>query len=107
MKLIFLIRSVQSIGKDQLFSTKPRLARSGSKSKLDKSQLPPTDPSLTSRQTNDSNSNGKNNHRTINTNIDVNNQSSMNEKSPVKEYSTETSENKYRTQITKGNYILK
>ena len=45
---------IRSISKDQLFSTKPRLARSGSKTKLEKSQLPPTDTSgdKTHRSTN-------------------------------------------------------
>ncbi len=42
---ITLFSPIRSIIKNQLFSTKPRLARSGSKTKLDKTQLPPTDPS--------------------------------------------------------------
>ncbi|CAF0795206.1 unnamed protein product [Rotaria sordida] len=85
-------KSTQSIGKDQLFSTKPRLARSGSKSKLDKSQLPPTDPSLSSRQIHDYNSNGKNTNRTTNTNVEI-----IDDK--------QSTENKSRTKITKASVI--
>ena len=62
------IRSTHSFHRDQLFSTRPRLARSGSKSKLDRSQLPPTDPSLSSR----ANNNHQDSHRsTTNTNTHV------------------------------------
>ncbi|CAF0847128.1 unnamed protein product [Rotaria sordida] len=102
-------KSTQSIGKDQLFSTKPRLARSGSKSKLDKSQLPPTDPSLSSRQIHDYNSNGKNTNRTTNTNVEIIGKNYIDTKMPLKQFSIETiddkqsTENKSRTKITKGN----
>ncbi|CAF0896649.1 unnamed protein product [Rotaria sordida] len=104
-------KSTQSIGKDQLFSTKPRLARSGSKSKLDKSQLPPTDPSLSSRQTHDYNSNGKNTNRTTNTNVEIIGKNYIDTKMPLKQFSIETiddkqsTENKSRTKITKASVI--
>ncbi|CAF2855741.1 unnamed protein product, partial [Rotaria sp. Silwood2] len=99
-------RSTQSIGKDQLFSTKPRLARSGSKSKLDRSQLPPTDPS--SRQTHDYNSNGKNTNHTTNTNVEIIGKNYIDTKMSSKQFSIEhiddkqLTENKSRTKITKG-----
>ncbi|CAF0889942.1 unnamed protein product [Rotaria sordida] len=104
-------KSTQSIGKDQLFSTKPRLARSGSKSKLDKSQLPPTDPSLSSRQIHDYNSNGKNTNRTTNTNVEIIGKNYIDTKMPLKQFSIETiddkqsTENKSRTKITKASVI--
>ncbi|CAF1150733.1 unnamed protein product [Rotaria sordida] len=45
--------SIKSIGKDQLFSTKPRLARSGSKPKFDKTQILPSDPLLGQHSSNE------------------------------------------------------
>ncbi|CAF4151263.1 unnamed protein product [Rotaria sp. Silwood2] len=102
-------RSTQSIGKDQLFSTKPRLARSGSKSKLDRSQLPPTDPS--SRQTHDYNSNGKNTNHTTNTNVEIIGKNYIDTKMSSKQFSIEhiddkqLTENKSRTKITKASVI--
>ena len=77
-----------------MFSTKPRLARSGSKSKLDKSQLPPTDPSSSSRQTHDHPSNGGNTHRTTNTHVEIIGKGYMDEKTPVKQISIETIDDK-------------
>ena len=99
--------------KDQLFSFKPRLARSGSKSKLDKSQLPPTDPSSSSRQNHDQNSNGGTTHRSANSsNVEIIGKGYMDEKTPIKQFSTETIDdkqsivNKPRAKIIiKGNYF--
>ncbi|CAF4713645.1 unnamed protein product, partial [Rotaria sp. Silwood1] len=105
-------RSTQSIGKDQLFSTKPRLARSGSKTKLDKSQLPPTDPSLSSRQTHDYNSNGKNTNHTTNTNVEIIGKNHIDTNMSLKQFSIKiiddnkpSTENKSRTKITKASVI--
>ncbi|CAF5075559.1 unnamed protein product, partial [Rotaria magnacalcarata] len=90
-------RSTQSIVKDQLFSTKPRLARSGSKSKLDRSQLPPTDPSSSSRQANDNNSNGRTTQRTTNTNVEIIGKGYTDEQSSLKQFSTEAFDDKQPT----------
>ncbi|CAF0741521.1 unnamed protein product [Adineta steineri] len=105
-------RSAQSIGNEQLFSTRPRLARSALKSKIDKSQLPPTDPSLSSRQTtHDHSSNGGNTHRTTNTNVEVIGKGYMDEKSPMKQLSTESMDdkqpaiNKPRAKLIKGSVV--
>ncbi len=101
-------RSTQSIGKDQLFPTKPRLARSGSKTKLDKSQLPPTDPSLSSRQTHDYPSNGTNTRRASNPNVEIVGKGYVEEKTPIKPFATETVDEKQliiskpRAKIIKG-----
>ncbi|CAF3568864.1 unnamed protein product [Rotaria socialis] len=100
-------RSTQSIAKEQLFSTKPRLARSGSKSKLDRSQLPPTDPSSSSRQANDNNSNGRTTQRTTNTNVEIIGKGYIDEQSSLKQFSTEAFDDeqptnyKTRTEINK------
>lgn len=103
------IRSTQSIVKDQLFSTKPRLARSGSKSKLDRSHLPPTDPSSSSRQAaNENNSNGRTTQRTTNTNVEIIGKGYIDEQSSLKQFSTEAFDDKQptdyktRTKINKG-----
>jgi hypothetical protein len=107
-----IIKSAQSTVKDQLFSTKPRLARSGSKTKLDKSQLPPTDPSLSSRQTHDHTSTNGNTHRTTNTNVEVIGKGYIDEKIPLKQLFPEPIDdkqpivNKPRAKIIKGNYQI-
>lgn len=103
--------SSQSVGKDQLFSTKPRLARSGSKSKLDRSQLPPTDPSSLSRQTYDYTSNNGPTHRITNSHVEVIGKGYADDKPPVKQLSTEILEDKQtiaskpRAKIIKGKQI--
>lgn len=105
--------SSQSVGKDQLFSFKPRLARSGSKSKLDRSQLPPTDPSsFSSRQPYDHTStNGPSTHRLTNSHVEIVGKGYVDEKPLVKQSSTEILEdkqvisNKPRAKIIKGKYI--
>ncbi|CAF4598621.1 unnamed protein product, partial [Rotaria magnacalcarata] len=79
------------------FSTKPRLARSGSKSKLDRSQLPPTDPSSSSRQANDNNSNGRTTQRTTNTNVEIIGKGYTDEQSSLKQFSTEAFDDKQPT----------
>ena len=86
--------------KDQLFSTKPRLARSGSKSKLDRSQLPPTD---TSQHSNDKS------HRLTNSYVEVVGRGYADEKPSTKRSSNENFEQthttKQRTKVLKSKLI--
>jgi hypothetical protein len=89
---------VRSIGKDQLFSTKPRIARSGSKPKLDKFQLPPTD------------SSDEKPHRLINSYVEIIGRGYADEKHPTRRLSNENTDdkqvqtvNKPRAKIIKGN----
>ncbi|CAF1618650.1 unnamed protein product, partial [Adineta ricciae] len=103
-------RSTQSINNDQLFSTRPRLARSALKSKLDKSQLPPTDPS-SARQAQEHLPNGGNTHRPSNPNVEVIGIGYMDEKSPVKQPFNDFIDerqptiNKPRAKLIKGSVI--
>ena len=107
---IFFCRSIQSINNDQLFSTRPRLARSALKSKLDKSQLPPTDPS-SARQAHEHPPNGGNTHRLSNPNVEVIGIGYMDEKSPAKQLFNDFIDerqpaiNKPRAKLIKGNEI--
>lgn len=92
-------RSTQSFHRDQLFSTRPRLARSGSKTKLDRSQLPPTDPALSSRTHNSNNNNNHHpdSHRSVtNTNsyVEIIGKGYTEEKHSPKSNTTETMDDK-------------
>ena len=107
--LIFILRSNQSIGKNQLFSTRPRLARSGSKTKFDRSQLPPTDPSSSSRQAHDPHPPGDSTNRT--SHVEVIGKGYSDEKNFTKLMSTEMIDEKSsmlmksRAKIIKGQLI--
>ena len=93
-------RSTHSFHRDQLFSTRPRLARSGSKTKLDRSQLPPTDPALSSRTHNSHNNNNNHHpesHRSVthpNSNVEVIGKGYTEEKHSPKSNTTETMDDK-------------
>jgi len=99
------------LSRDQLFSTRPRLARSGSKSKLDRSQLPPTDPSLSTRQIHEHTSYSANTQRitTTSTYVEIIGKGYVDEKIPSKPFLTENIDdkplivNKPRAKIIKGN----
>ena len=89
-----------------MFSTKPRLARSGSKTKLDSSQLPPSDPS--SGQTH----NLDKIPRLNNPYVEVVGRGYADEKSPNRRVSNENPDdkqllvNKSRAKILKGNFTF-
>lgn len=103
----------QGLQRDHLFSTRPRLARSGSKSKLDRSQLPPTDPSLTARQIHEHTPHSAETHRatTNSTYVEIIGKGYVDEKLPVKPFLTENIDekplivNKSRAKIIKGSVI--
>ncbi|CAF4820808.1 unnamed protein product [Rotaria sp. Silwood1] len=99
--------STRSFGKDQLFSTKPRLARSGSKPKLDKSQVLPSDPLSGQHSFNDKT------RRSNNSNVEVVGRAYTDEKHPTRRLSNESNDdkqqqpivNKPRAKIIKGSVV--
>ncbi|CAF2523464.1 unnamed protein product [Rotaria sp. Silwood2] len=99
--------STKSFGKDPLFSTKPRLARSGSKPKLDKSQVLPSDPLSGQHSFNEKT------RRSNNSNVEVVGRAYTDEKNSTRKLSNETIDekqqpivNKPRAKIIKGNQIF-
>ncbi|CAF4271311.1 unnamed protein product [Rotaria socialis] len=103
--------STRSVGKDQLFTTKPRLARSGSKPKADKSQLLPSDP--LSGQNHDNHSTNDKTRRPNNNHVEVVGRAYADEKISTRRLLNEKNDDKQqpiaskpRAKLIKGNHIV-
>ncbi|CAF3644622.1 unnamed protein product [Adineta steineri] len=102
--------ATRSLSKEQLFSTKPRLARSGSKSLIEKAQVPPTE-SLPA-QVYDNYSSNEKAHRSYKPYVEVVGRGYTDEKYSTRRLSTDSTDdkqpqlgNKSRAKIIKGSVL--